>query len=164
MSSSPPSLRPLLRQEYCNDHAIAIVGRYERHPTHPSHLIRLAHLYEDEDEPASQLTKEHIPELVSVFRETATKYAREGLYDVIPFLRSEADYLQQRFEAMQVLSEDAESVGCNEQQGGELKRCHSSAASTSELLSLDPPVRRLCGEPSHLSRPSHNAHRQRIVV
>jgi hypothetical protein len=52
--TSPPPLAPvpaLRREDYITDCGIAIISRWRNDPSHPEHLVRLAHIYEDGDDP-----------------------------------------------------------------------------------------------------------------
>lgn len=89
------SLPPLPREEYITDEGSAIIGRWRNDPLHPPHLVRLAHTYEDEDDPRSVLTLDEMLELATIFNETAALYVKQGSYHVAPFLRAEAAHLEQ---------------------------------------------------------------------
>ena len=97
-SSTPHSsfVHPRLenpREEYVTDEGIAIIGKWRRDPAHPPHLIRLSHIYEDEDDPQSKLTESEMWEVVEICTETAEIYRRHGPYDLVPFLRACAQQL-----------------------------------------------------------------------
>ena len=86
------------REEYTSDESIAIIRHWRNSPTHPEpwNLIRLANIYEDEDDPASMLTYEEMAQLVSIFKDAAKWYVQQGIHDTDTFLEVEARHLRQR--------------------------------------------------------------------
>jgi hypothetical protein len=99
------STQPLRREEYDTNCGIAIIGHW-MHNTHLEHLIRLAHIYEDEDDPASKLNLLEMTEIMFILRESAVWYVNYGPHDVHPFLLAEANHLCQRIQAMQAPSDE----------------------------------------------------------
>lgn len=84
------------RPEYVSDGAIAIIGHWRDDPMHPEHLVRLAHIYEDEDDPESLLTVPEMEELVSIFTDAARWYVRNGVHDMDGALIAQAKYLREQ--------------------------------------------------------------------
>ena len=93
--SSPSLLPPLPRGEYFTNAGSAIIGHWRNNPAHPEHLVRLAHMYEDEDDPESSLSLAEMAELVSIFRDSAKWYVQRGIHDMDGSMKAEADHLSQ---------------------------------------------------------------------
>lgn len=94
LSPSPLLALPALcRDEYITEEGIAIICRWKADPRHPEHLVRLAHIYEEDDNPSSKLELAEMVELASIFKEAAAAYKHQGLHNVSPFLTTEATLL-----------------------------------------------------------------------
>ena len=89
------SLPPLPREEYFSDEGNAIIGAWRADPTHPQHLVRLAHLYEDEDvsDPDSLLSSEEKAEVSSILHNVAAYCWEQGMQGLPSRLEAKARYL-----------------------------------------------------------------------
>lgn len=55
---------------YSSDTARALIARWHKNPIHYDHLIRLANLYEDEEDPTNKFTADEAHEIANIFNET----------------------------------------------------------------------------------------------
>ena len=110
LSTMPSPVPPLLREEYDTEEAIAIIGTWKKDPARRQHLLRLANLWDDEEKPQTQLSRNEMAELVVIFRDTAAVYCRQGVQGATIFLMTQADYLCQCIQNKQAQTEDEQQA------------------------------------------------------
>jgi hypothetical protein len=85
---------PSPRPSYDTDEAVAIIAKWKHTSSHPEHLLRLAHMYEDDDSCDDKFSAAELLELMDIFQQAAENCDKAYVHDVGAFLRAHRDRLQ----------------------------------------------------------------------